>query len=125
MTKSGAMPTARIALQIDRNSVRAPMHSLNPIGLPPDSLRRVAMNWTNSVGVENALCAGGDTTVLPIGTPRVAAISALTLAPGSTPPKPGLAPWDNLIEIALTDGNRDFSANATGSKRPSASRQPK
>jgi hypothetical protein len=55
----------------------------------------------------------------------VAAISALTFAPGSTPPKPGLAPWDNLIEMAFTDGNCDLSANAAASKRPSASRQPK
>jgi hypothetical protein len=50
------------------------------------------MKSMNSVGVLNALCAGGETTVRPIGTPRVAAISALTFAPGNTPPNPGLAP---------------------------------
>jgi hypothetical protein len=77
---------------------------------------------TNSPGVVNALCAGGDTTVFPMGTPRVAAISALTLAPGSTPPRPGLAPCDNLIEIAFTEGNCDFSAKVAASNRPSASR---
>jgi hypothetical protein len=92
MTKSGAIPVEMTALQMDRNSVRAPMHSLNPTGLPPESLRNVAMKSMNSVGVLNALCAGGETTVRPIGTPRVAAISALTFFPGNTPPNPGLAP---------------------------------
>ena len=48
MTKSGVMPVASMALQIDRNSVRAPTHSLKPTGLPPDSLRSVAMNAINS-----------------------------------------------------------------------------
>ena len=67
----------------------------------------------------NALCEGGDTTVVPTGTPRVAAISALTLAPGSTPPSPGLAPWDSLIEMALTAGSCAFSANFVASKLPS------
>ena len=83
------------------------------------------MKSMSSIGVLKALCAGGDTTVCPMGTPRVAAISALTFAPGSTPPRPGLAPCDSLIEIAFTAGSVAFSANATGSKRPSASRQPK
>ena len=41
MTKSGVMPVASIALQMDRNSVRAPMQSLKPTGLPPDSRRSV------------------------------------------------------------------------------------
>ena len=83
------------------------------------------MNSTNSTGVLNALCAGGETTVRPSGTPRVAAISGLTLAPGSTPPRPGLAPWDSFTETALTAGIRAFSANFAASKRPSASRHPK
>lgn len=63
--KSGEMPMASIASQIDRNSVRAPTHNLNPTGLPPDDARSVVRNCTNSVGVENAVCAGGDTTVRP------------------------------------------------------------
>lgn len=125
MTKSGPIPVAMIALQIDRNSVRAPTHNLNPTGLPPESLRSVARNPTNSVGVWNALCDGGETTVCPTGTPRVAAISALTFAPGNTPPSPGLAPCDSFTEMALTDGSAALSAKATGSKRPSASRHPK
>jgi hypothetical protein len=75
MTKSGAMPCRGDRLADRQNSVRAPMHSLIPTGLPPNNRRSTAMNCKNSVGVENALCAGGETTVRPIGTSRVAAIS--------------------------------------------------
>ena len=38
----------------------------------------------------------------PSRTPRAAAISADTLAAGSTPPRPGLAPWLSLISSART-----------------------
>ena len=41
---------------------------------------------------------------LPSSTPRIAAISAVTLAPGSTPPWPGFAPWLSLISIILICG---------------------
>ena len=51
------------------------------------------MNCIISIGVENALWRGGEMQSSPIATPRVAAISRLTLAAGSTPPWPGLAPW--------------------------------
>ena len=63
MMKSGVMPVCSIALQIDRNSVREPMHNLNPTGLPSDRLRSVAMKCMSSSGVLNAVCAGGETTV--------------------------------------------------------------
>ena len=112
-------------LQIDRNSVRAPTQSLNPTGLPPDSLRSAEMNSMSSIGVRKALCAGGETTLRPTWTPRVAAISGLTLAPGSKPPSPGLAPWDSFIDMALTAGMVAFSVNVPGSKHPSESRHPK
>ncbi len=125
MMKSGVTPVCSIALQTDRNSVRAPTHSLKPTGFPPERLRSVEMKCTISSGVPNAVCAGGETTVCPIGTPRVAAISAVTFAPGSTPPKPGLAPWDILIETALTAGSAAFSRNFSASKWPSGVRQPK
>ena len=116
MMKSGVMPVCTIALHIDRNSERAPMQSLKPTGLPPDRLRSVAMKCINSSGVVNAVCAGGDTTVRPTGTPRVSAISGVTFGPGSTPPSPGLAPWDSLIEIAFTVGSFAFSWNFSASK---------
>ena len=45
------IPVCNMALQMARNSVRAPMHSLKPTGLPSDRLRSVAMKWTSSSGV--------------------------------------------------------------------------
>ena len=60
------------------------------------------MKCISSIGVENALCADGETQSWPTGMPRAAAISRVTLAPGSMPPCPGLAPWLILISIILT-----------------------
>src|SRR5690606_41446566 len=48
MMKSGVMPVASMALQIDRNSERDPTHSLKPTGFPSASVRRVAMNVMRS-----------------------------------------------------------------------------
>jgi hypothetical protein len=62
-------------------------------GLPPDSRRIVAMNSIISTGVENAEWRDGEMQSTPTGTPRVVAISGLTLAPGNTPPWPALTPW--------------------------------
>ena len=59
----------------------------------------------------------------PIGTPRVWAISALTLAAGSTPPWPGLAPWLSFSSIILTCSCAALAAKRSGSKRPSSVRQ--
>ncbi len=70
------------------------MASLKPTGLPPDSVRRRATNSSSPSGVEKAEWLAGETQSTPTGTPRVAAISALTLAAGSTPPCPGLAPCE-------------------------------
>ena len=78
-----------------------------------------------SSGVEKAEWREGETQSWPIGTPRVAAISGVTLAAGSTPPWPGLAPWLSLISIILTWSELAWAAKRSGSKRPSAPRQPK
>ena len=43
---------------------------------------------------------GGLGRLTPGGTPRMAAISLLTLYHMSRPPSPGLAPWPYLISIA-------------------------
>ena len=77
---------------------------MNPAGLPPDSPRSLSTNRISSSGVENAECRAGETQSIALGTPRVTAISGVTLAPGSTPPWPGLAPCDSLISIILTCG---------------------
>ena len=77
------------------------MQSLKPTGFPPESSRSRAMKVINSIGVEKAPWRAGDKQSLPTSTPRIAAISAVTLAPGNTPPCPGLAPWLSLISIIL------------------------
>jgi hypothetical protein len=61
-----------------------------------------AMKRTSSRGVENTRWYGGETTVRPSGTSRTRAISAFTLAPGSTPPMPGFAPCDSFRDTHLT-----------------------
>ncbi len=81
--KSGQMPVSSIALKIARNSHGWPMHSLKPTGLPPDSRRSSAMNSIISIGVEKAVWRAGEMQSCAVGTPRVAAISALTLAPAA------------------------------------------
>ena len=102
MTKSGLVPSASIALQIASTSTRAPTHSLIPTGLPPASSRIRARKSTSSRGVLNVGCAEGLMHFCPTGTPRTAAISAVTFAAGSTPPIPGFAPCESLSETHLT-----------------------
>jgi hypothetical protein len=63
--------------------------------------RNSPMNPIISSGFENAPWRAGEMQSRPTGTPRIAAISAETLAAGSTPPWPGLAPWLSLISIIL------------------------
>jgi hypothetical protein len=101
------------------------MHSLKPVGLPPDSSRTRSMKCISSSGVANALCRAGDRQSTLIGTPRAAAISAVTFGAGSTPPWPGLAPWLSLISIIFTCGSRALAAKRSASNVPSSVRQPK
>ena len=69
------------------------------------------------MGVENAECAAGETQSTPSGTPRASAISGVTLAAGSTPPWPGLAPCDSFTSIIFTCGSAACAANRSASKR--------
>src|ERR1700722_1726653 len=99
------------------------MQSLNPVGLPPDRRRIVAMNCIISIGGETAECDDGDMQSTPGGTPRVAAISALTLAPGNTPPWPGLAPWLSFSSTILTWSLLAAASNFAAQNVPSSLRQ--
>ena len=101
------------------------MHSLKPVGLPPDSWRSRSMNCSISTGVANALWRAGLTQSTPTGTPRAAAISGVTLGPGSTPPWPGLAPWLSFSSIIFTCGSPAAAAKRSSLKLPSSLRQPK
>ena len=125
MMKSGQELRSIIALQMARNSRREPMHSLKPTGLPPLRSRSWSMKSISSSGESNALCDGGDTIVCPTSTPRASATSSFTFAPGSSPPSPGFAPWEILIEMAFTWSREARSLNLSGSKWPSGVRQPK
>ena len=123
--KSGVTSSSRIALQMASTSRRVPTHSLKPVGLPPASSRIRAMNRTSSRGVAKTRWCGGLTHFSPCGTLRASAISLVTLAPGSTPPMPGLAPWLSFSDTHLTFGCAALSANMAASKSPSWVRQPK
>lgn len=123
--KSGTMPVSSIAFAIPKNSHGWPTHSLKPVGLPPESSRSRSTNSSSPRGVENAECAAGDTQSLPIGTPRVSAISGVIFAAGSTPPWPGFAPCESFTSIIFTCGSRACFANFSGSNVPSSRRQPK
>ena len=83
------------------------------------------MNCSISIGVEKALCAAGETQSTPTGTPRAAAISGVTLGPGSTPPWPGLAPWLSFSSISLTWRSVALALNFSALNVPSSLRQPK
>jgi hypothetical protein len=81
------------------------MQSLRPAGLPPQNSQRRAMKRIISIGVENALWLAGERRSSRIATPRIAAISALTLA-GSHLPWPGLAPWPRSFSYPLESSDR-------------------
>ena len=70
-------------------------------------------------------CAAGLMQSRPCGTPRAAAISAVTFAAGSTPPIPGFAPWESLSDTHFTASWAALSANCAGSNSPSRVRAPK
>ncbi len=60
------------------------------------------MKCSICLGESKALCRAGLMQSWPGGTSRAWAISIVTLAPGSTPPWPGLAPWLSLSSIIFT-----------------------
>src|SRR5262245_47285478 len=99
--------------------------ALKPTGLPPDKSRNCAMKCIISTGVLNAEWRAGEMQSTPIGTPRAFAISAVTLAPGNTPPWPGLAPCDSLISTILTCRSCACAAKRSTQNEPSSLRQPK
>ena len=123
--KSGAVPTARMALQMASTSRRLLTHILKPAGLPPESSRILAMNSMSSTGVLNTRCAAGLMQSTPMGTPRISETSLVILSAGSTPPMPGLAPWLSFSSTILTWSSWALSRNLAGSKSPSSVRAPK
>ena len=114
----GQEPRLDIALQIANHSHGWPMQSFKPVGLPPESLRSRSTNSSSATGVANSPCRAGLTQSSPCCTPRVAAISAVTFEPGSTPPWPGFAPWLSLTSIILTWSVARVRGEALGAEAP-------
>ena len=74
---------------------------------------------------ENSACRDGLMQSWPIGMPRTSAISGEILAAGSSPPRPGLAPWESLTSMARTGAEATTSFSRARSNGPCSSRQPK
>ncbi len=95
------------------------MHSLKPTGLPPDRSRSWAMNSSSPIGLSKALWRAGETQSTPIGTPRVAAISARDLGGRQDAAVPGLRALAELdLDHLHLRGLAACSAKRSGSKRP-------
>src|SRR6516225_5703550 len=94
-------------------------------GLAAGQLAQLRDEVIISSGVLNAGWRAGEMQSTPMGTPRAFAISAVTLAPGNTPPWPGLAPCDSLISTILTCRSCACAANRSAQNEPSSLRQPK
>ena len=119
------MPVSTIAFTMPNHSQGWPMASLKPVGLPPERVRSLSTNCSSSMGVEKAECFAGEMQSTPTGTRRASAISGVTLAPGSTPPWPGLAPWESFTSIIFTWSEVALATKRSSLKRPASSRQPK
>ncbi len=124
VTKSG--PACRAAIREASRSQKptSPTADFTPTGSPVASASRSTNSISPSTS-ENAVCAAGLAQSRPAGTPRMRAISSVTFGAGSSPPSPGLAPWESLTSIARTGASLTRSSSRSSEKRPSASRQPK
>jgi hypothetical protein len=101
VTKSGPPPVAAMRDASVSQKPRSPTADLTPTGSPVASATR-STNAISPSTSENAEWAAGLAQSRPIGTPRMRAMCSVTFAAGSSPPSPGLAPWDSLISIART-----------------------
>ena len=101
-----------------------PTAALMPIGSPLLSAR-VSTKSSISSTPEKARCSAGLMQSLPAVTPRMAAMCGVTLIPGRTPPRPGLAPWESLSSTARTGAPSTHARKRSMSKLPSSVRHPK
>ena len=124
VTRSTPRPVSAISRTSSCQNDRSPTADLIPTGSPVSAASISTQSSIPSTS-ENSACRDGLTQSTPCGTPRVAAISAETLTPGSTPPSPGLAPWLSLTSSARTGADATVSLKRARSNRPFSSRQPK
>ncbi len=124
VTKS--TPRSRLDICAARSSqnVRSPTADLMPTGSPVSSASSSTQSSMLSTSL-NSACREGLMQSTPGRMPRIRAISSVTLAPGSRPPRPGFAPWLILISSARTGADATRSLSRSMSKRPSSSRHPK
>ena len=102
----------------------SPTADLMPTGRPV-SAAIPSMNSISPSTSANAECAGGLTQSRPAAMLAHGRDVGVTLAAGSRPPRPGLAPWESLISIARTGASAMRSRSRSRLKRPRSSRQPK
>ena len=124
VTKSGPVPVAAMRRVRSSQNACSPTADLMPTGRPVASAMRSITSSMPSTSWK-AVWPAGLLQSTPAGMPRMAAISALTLAPGSRPPSPGLAPWLSLISTARTGALCTASTSRSRLNEPSALRQPK
>ena len=122
--KSGPRPVEAMCQASSTQKLRAPTADLIPTGSPLASARRSTKS-TRPATSSNSGWRSGLRTVTPTGTPRAAAMTGVTLAPGSTPPRPGLAPWLSFTSMAFTGAEATEAIKASMLNRPSSPRAPK
>ena len=89
--KSGPRPASAMREANSIQKRRSPTADLMPTGRPQASATRSTKS-TSPATSSNSGWRLGLRTVTPTGTPLAAAMAGVTLAAGSTPPRPGLAP---------------------------------
>ena len=118
VTKSTPRSEFAIAAMSSSQNVGSPTADLIPTGSPVSAASSstqssmLSMSW-------KAVWREGLTQSRPCGIPRISAISSVTFAPGSKPPRPGFAPWLSLISIARTGADSISAASRCRSNRPS------
>ncbi|CAM5577951.1 hypothetical protein RLIN73S_01712 [Rhodanobacter lindaniclasticus] len=125
MMKSGALSMPRWSTSSHSCSIQSmpPNTALKPVGLPVSS--RIWVIASISCGTlamsrwRFGLCESS-----PTGMPRIAAISSVTLAPGSRPPMPGSAPWPSLMLTIFTCLCAQIAVSLSSSSLPSGVRTP-
>ncbi len=124
LTKSTPRWPLLISSTRSSQKLMLPTADLMPTGSPVSSPSISTKSSIESTS-PNTSCRLGDAQSTPALMPRISAISSLTLAPGSIPPRPGFAPCDSLISRARTGALATRSLSRDSSKWPSSSRQPK
>jgi len=124
VTKSTPRPVSAMRPASSSQNASSPTADLMPTGRPVASASISTKSIRPSTS-EKAEWPGGLTQSRPASTPRICAMVGVTLAAGSIPPRPGLAPCDSLISSARTGAPSSVRRRCSRLKCPASSRQPK